>query len=146
MAQVPVAFVLNLLPKIYTAIAGRHIRTHADPRGLLDSVSKSELNGKRKGRIERAEYAVANGFETIGLYAACVVASNFPGVNARVANILSIVYLITRVMYMFVYIILQDNPRWAPVRTVCWAAGIGVMMGMLTLARNGANWQQEAVV
>lgn len=73
-----------------------------------------------KARILRAESAFANGLETIGLYAAAVVAVNIGGsngsnggvrVNPRAANALSLAYLLTRVVYTVIYVVLQDPTR-----------------------------------
>jgi uncharacterized MAPEG superfamily protein len=87
-----------------------------------------------KSRIIRAEAAFANGLETISLYAAAVASVNIAPVSPVVANILAIVYLATRVLYNVVYVILQDDPRWALARSATWFSGIGVVFAMFSLA------------
>lgn len=59
---------------------------------------------------------------------------NIAGVNPRAANVLGLVYLATRVLYNIIYVILQDDPRWALARSASWFAGIGVMFAMFGLA------------
>jgi uncharacterized MAPEG superfamily protein len=72
--------------------------------------------------------------ETISFYAAAVASVNIANVNPKAANVLSLFYLVTRVSYNIVYVILQDNPRWGLVRSVTWFAGIGIIFSMFILA------------
>jgi uncharacterized MAPEG superfamily protein len=48
------------------------------------------MRKQTKGRILRAKAAHANGNETIGLYAAAVVAANVAGVEAKTVNYLTL--------------------------------------------------------
>lgn len=89
---------------------------------------------KAKSRILRAEAAFANGLDTIGLYAAAVASVNIAKVDPVVANVLVLIYLATRVLYNVIYVILQDEPRWALARSVTWFAGIGIILAMFGLA------------
>ncbi|ORY68497.1 uncharacterized protein BCR38DRAFT_386097 [Pseudomassariella vexata] len=132
---IPAAFILLFFPKVYSAILGRKYFNQADPRKYQPAVSKADdLDYKTKNRILRAEAAVANGLETISLYAAAVVAVNAADVDPKTANALSIVYLGTRVAYNIVYVILQDDPRWGMVRSVTWMGGIWIILAMFLLA------------
>lgn len=128
-------------PRIYSLTLANSLRDPAEPRQWAAAVTKSNLDDKVKDRIRRAESAVSNGLETIALYAAAVAATNVPGVNARTANILSLVYLATRLSYNLVYVVLQENPKWAPIRTLSWAGGIGIIMAMFSVAGAGVYWQ-----
>ncbi|KAH6658141.1 hypothetical protein BKA67DRAFT_656362 [Truncatella angustata] len=132
---VPAAFVLLFLPKLYSfALGGRYLDP-ASPKKYQPSVLEADdLDYKTKARILRAEAAFANGLETIGLYAAAVAAVNIAPVEPGTANILALVYLATRVVYNMIYVVLQDDPRWALARSVTWFAGIGIVLAMFGLA------------
>lgn len=59
---------------------------------------------------------------------------NIANVNPTAANVLSLLYLVTRILYNIVYVILQDNPQWGLVRSVTWFSGIGIIFSMFILA------------
>ncbi|KAK6086406.1 hypothetical protein SCUP234_02619 [Seiridium cupressi] len=114
---VPAAFVLLFIPKLYSfALGGRYLDP-ASPKKYQPSIlDADDLDYKVKSRILRAEAAFANGLETVSLYAAAVAAVNVAPVDPVVANVLALVYLATRVLYNTIYVILQDDPRWAMAR------------------------------
>ena len=87
-------------------------------------------------RIVRAKNAAANGFETLGFFGAGVVAANVAGVSVNRVNALSAGYVVSRVLYNFVYVFLQDNARYAPVRSLVWLAGMGISSALWILAGN----------
>jgi uncharacterized MAPEG superfamily protein len=51
---------------------------------------KANIKTQTKNRILRARSAHANGLETIGLYAAAVVAANVTGVEVKSVNYLTL--------------------------------------------------------
>jgi len=64
--------------------------------------------------------------ESLGFYAAAVVAANAAGLDASTLNMLTFSYLISRVLYNYVYVIAQDNRNLAPIRSLCWLTGIAL--------------------
>jgi uncharacterized MAPEG superfamily protein len=90
-------------------------------------------------RISRAKAATANGFETLGLYAAAVVAGNVAGVATERMNQLTLGYLLSRVVYIYTYVRLQDNARLAPLRPLVWLAGVGIVTTLYVLAGKALN-------
>ncbi|KAI0020314.1 hypothetical protein F4780DRAFT_378761 [Xylariomycetidae sp. FL0641] len=128
---VPAAFVLLFLPKLLSfALGGKHLDP-ARPDKYKPSIAEADdIDFKTKGLILRAEAAFNNGLETISLYAAAVAATNIAPVNPRIANPLALAYLGTRVVYNLVYVVLQENPRWALARSATWFTGIGFVMAM----------------
>ncbi|KAI0471710.1 hypothetical protein GGR56DRAFT_86930 [Xylariaceae sp. FL0804] len=157
---IPAAFVLLFIPKLYSfALGGRYldpanprkyrpaisdakdidpiVSTILSPKSRRDSLAKAW--SQVKGRILRAESAFANGLETLSLYAAAVVSVNVAAadVSPSVANALAVSYLGTRVAYNVVYVVLQDNPRWALVRSGTWFAGIGIIFTMFFISGSG---------
>ncbi|KAJ4304298.1 hypothetical protein N0V88_001911 [Collariella sp. IMI 366227] len=90
-------------------------------------------------RISRAKAATANGFETLSLYAAAVVAGNVSGMSVARLNQLSILYIMSRVVYNYVYVSLQDNAKLAGLRPLVWGVGIAVIMGLFIGAGKALN-------
>jgi uncharacterized MAPEG superfamily protein len=81
---------------------------------------------KKKLRIQRAYAASKNGLETLGYFAAAVVAANAAGVEVSTLNKLSLSYITSRIFYNVTYIQLQENRTLAPLRSMCWLAGLAI--------------------
>ena len=90
-------------------------------------------------RINRAKAASANGFETLGLYAAAVVAANSAKIDLVKLNKLTIGYIISRAAYNFVYVQLQENRRLASVRSIAWGVGIYSIISLFLSAGSALN-------
>lgn len=107
----------------------RNIHTHPLPPSSHPSNSPQKLN-----RFRRAKAASANGFETLGLYAAGIVAANASGVPTATVNKLALGYIASRVVFNYIYVFLQDNRKFAPLRTLVWMAGIAIIFMLYTSA------------
>ncbi|KAI0837276.1 hypothetical protein F5Y06DRAFT_85874 [Hypoxylon sp. FL0890] len=133
---IPGALVLALLPRFYSGIAGpgKKFFDPNNPRLFTQSLEKAEIDKRLKGRLQRAEAAGANAFETLGLYAAAVTAGNTAGLPAETLNTLTLGYLVSRVLYTWIYIWGQENRKMIPLRTGVWGVGMGICMAMFVLA------------
>ncbi|KAL2287524.1 hypothetical protein FJTKL_04962 [Diaporthe vaccinii] len=130
---------LVMVPHSYAMFASGKNFDVANPRSTVDTCNKDTTMEKRTAqRIQRAEAAMANGFETLGMYSAGIVAAVVAGVPAETLNYLSMAYLASRVGYNTVYIWLQDNRKLAPLRSVCWNASIGIIAALWIKAGNKA--------
>ncbi|KAL1862460.1 hypothetical protein Daus18300_008557 [Diaporthe australafricana] len=137
--RVPAAFALALVPHTYAIIASGKNFDVANPRKTVDTCNKdTTLDKKTAQRIQRAEAAMANGLETVGLYSAGIVAAAATGVPAETLNYLSVAYLASRVGYIAVYVWLQENRKLAPLRSLCWNASIGIIATLWIKAGNKA--------
>ena len=85
-------------------------------------------------RILRAKSASENGMETLGMYAGGVIAANMANLDAYTLNALTLSYLASRLAYNFIYIRLQDNRSFAPLRSVAWGAGICLIFTLYIMA------------
>ncbi|KAK3692447.1 hypothetical protein B0T22DRAFT_447296 [Podospora appendiculata] len=134
---IPAAFVVLMVPHFYgNMLAGQHYDL-ANPRKMEEHVAKDDKFDKlRFKRIQRAKAAVANGFETIGLFAAGVVAANAAGAPVAKTNQLALGYLVCRAVFNWIYVWLQDNSRWAPVRSLTWIASMVCILGLFVVAGN----------
>jgi uncharacterized MAPEG superfamily protein len=110
------------------------------PRKTLTHIQKdTSLPKPILRRIQRGEAACANGLETIGIYAAGVVAANVAGVPKDTLNVMTLGYVASRVVYNWVYVFAQDNSRVAPLRSLVWLVGVGLLTGLWVKAGNGLN-------
>ncbi|KAJ9136750.1 hypothetical protein NKR23_g9632 [Pleurostoma richardsiae] len=137
--SVPVAFLLIMVPHSYaTSLAGKAYDL-ANPRMIEEFAAKDEKIDKvTLRRIRRANAAQDNGFESLGMYAGGIVAANAAGVLPATVNSLALAYLAVRVVYNFVYVILQDNRKFAPLRSLMWITSVGIMFALWIKAGNAA--------
>ncbi|KAJ3478839.1 hypothetical protein NLG97_g8469 [Lecanicillium saksenae] len=133
---VPAAFVACVVPHFIAVAGSKGTFDNAYPRNLNEDVEKSTLDKEAKQRVARAQAASDNGFETIGLYAAAVVAANVAGVDTTSLNRITIGYVLSRFAYVFTYVNLGANRKTAPVRSGVWMAGIAAIMTLFIKAGN----------
>ncbi|KAK4458044.1 hypothetical protein QBC42DRAFT_277677 [Cladorrhinum samala] len=137
---IPAAFALCMLPSVYSGILAGKNYDLANPRNMLDTCAKdTTLDKSVLNRINRAKAASANGFETLGLYAAAVVAANSAKIDLVKLNKLTIGYIISRAAYNFVYVQLQENRRLASVRSIAWGVGIYSIISLFLSAGSALN-------
>ncbi|TID04990.1 hypothetical protein CH35J_003242 [Colletotrichum higginsianum] len=137
---IPPALVLALFGRLYSGILGpgKKLFDRNNPRGFPETIKNAELDEVTRGRLLRAEACSANGFEVLPLFAAAVTAGNSAGVSAFTMNVLSLAWLASRVLYIFVYIWYQETeklvPGQAPLRFKIWSVGAMMCMSMFVLA------------
>ncbi|KAI0900286.1 hypothetical protein F4806DRAFT_150453 [Annulohypoxylon nitens] len=133
---IPAAIVLALLPRMYSGLTGpgKKVFDGNNPRLFTQALEKSDLDKRLKGRLQRAEAATANAFETLGFYAAAVTAGNAGGVSADTLNNLTLGYLASRLFYSWIYIWGQENRRWILARTNVWGISMALCSAMFVLA------------
>ncbi|KAK0753472.1 hypothetical protein B0T18DRAFT_434226 [Schizothecium vesticola] len=137
---VPAAFALVMVPHAYgVALAGRNYDL-ANPRATEENALKdARITKPTLQRIKRARAATANGFETLALFAAGVVAANSAHVGLGELNRLTLGYLAARTAYNFSYIVLQDNARLAVFRSVSWISSLYCIFSLFVKAGNAVN-------
>ncbi|KAI1432350.1 hypothetical protein GGR50DRAFT_697156 [Xylaria sp. CBS 124048] len=129
----------------FTFVTGSYAKTlssgHYDiayPRRYAEAVEKDEkLSKATKDKIFRCEGAAANGRETLSLFAGAVLSANYAKVPVETINTLVAAYLASRVVYNIVYVHLQENRKFAPLRSLSWMFGIGVCITLFVKA--GSN-------
>ncbi|PKS10018.1 hypothetical protein jhhlp_004643 [Lomentospora prolificans] len=132
---VPVGFLLAMLPHLYAISSGIKKYNPGNPRQFESTIaSDSTIDKITKLRIIRAKSASANAFETLGLYAAAVVAGNIAQLDKDTLNWLSSLYVISRVLYIITYIWLQENRALSPLRTVFWGGSIWSIVSLFLKA------------
>lgn len=113
------------LPYLCTVVAkisgGFRIKDNHDPRDFMES-----LNGL--GR--RAHAAQLNSFEVTPAFAAAVIVAHLAG-NAELVtiNVLSVVFITSRLLYIICY--LAD---WAILRSLVWFVGMGLIVSLFVVS------------
>ncbi|KAF5626287.1 uncharacterized protein FTJAE_9754 [Fusarium tjaetaba] len=110
---VPAAFFIITFPHAYTITAGaKGTYDNCNPRFHRDRIANCQtLDKSHKQFLLRAKAATENGLETIGCYAAGILAANFAAVPAPTINILGLGFVVSRLLYNIAYLWLQDIPR-----------------------------------
>jgi uncharacterized MAPEG superfamily protein len=113
--------VAGLLPYIAVGIAKwERGYDNRDPRGWEEKLA---------GRSRRAHSAHLNSFEAFPLFAAGVVLAQVAGVAQEVINVLAGVFVLARVIYLWLY--LNDK---ATLRSLVWMLGLSCSVALLALA------------
>lgn len=112
------------------------------PREFVKTIENhASIDVIGKGRLRRAEAAVANSFENFGPFAAACVAGSAAKLNPLLINMLSIGYLVSRIAYSYLYI-QADTPQKAKARTFAYLVSMGLLFTIFVKAggefKNGA--------
>lgn len=86
------------------------------------------LGAKTQQRVLRAKSSSENSFESVGVFAAGVVAANQVGLDTGLINSLALGYLASRLAFVFVYVQLGQNRNLSWMRTACFIVSSGLMM------------------
>lgn len=131
---IPAAWVLAIVPHFYAASLGKF--DNRTPRAYTKEIADDKsLSPETRATIIRAEGAQQNGFENIGLFAAAVVAGNIAGLENRTLNLLSGGYLVSRIVYNFVYIG-NTTEQAATLRSGVFLSGIGIIFTLFVKSGN----------
>ncbi|KAI1488327.1 hypothetical protein F5X96DRAFT_646180 [Biscogniauxia mediterranea] len=154
--SIPLAILIALYGRLWAGFIGPGSRFYNPllPRQLSSDVEVDGIPPVLRGRIQRAEASMSNAFESLGLFAAAVVAANVEGVELWTLNVLCYSYLASRVFYTWVYIYGQEL-QLLPVltRTAVWLAGIALILGLFltpgvkvdALEENPSYWFSTAI-
>ncbi|KAL7935071.1 hypothetical protein V8C35DRAFT_26209 [Trichoderma chlorosporum] len=137
---VPVAFMLCMAPGAYGYISADKSIDRANPRQTMATfLADDKVDKVRQQRIMRAQSAAKNGFETLGLYASGVLAANYAGVDVQTLNVLAGGYIVSRIAYIYTYIVLCQNRKLAPVRSLVWSVGLALIFSLWIMAGRNVN-------
>ena len=112
-----------LMPPIFAAIA------KATAEGRYNNRSPREFLEKQSGVSRRADWAQRNSFEILPAFITGVFAAIAAGVDEQWLARLSVLFILTRILYGFCY--LKD---WASARTLIWTAGLVCCLALLIMA------------
>lgn len=138
---IPVAWFIALSPRFYAAHKFGEATSGGDldirnPRAFSDEVARdSRLKDSTRNRIVRAEAAMDNGFEFIGIFAAAVCAGNVARLETKWLNGLSWGWLASRAVYNVLYVN-NETKRLAKARAAVFMAGMGMVFTLFVKAGN----------
>ena len=112
-----------LMPPTFAAIA------KATAEGRYNNKAPRDFLAKQTGVSRRADWAQRNSFEILPAFISGVFAAIVTGVDAHWLANLSLLFIISRILYGFCY--LKD---WGYPRSLCWFTGLFCCLGLLTLA------------
>lgn len=143
---VPVAWVLAMLPRVYTlTVYNSHSKSqNADalqknPRSITAIVAADKtIPPLIRDRILRAESAMLNGYDNLGFFAAAVAVGNAVGLAPGTLNWLAATYIASRIVYIPSYIY-NDTVRSVPIRSVVFGIGLVTNVALFVLAGRKAN-------
>ncbi|TFK34517.1 hypothetical protein BDQ12DRAFT_726909 [Crucibulum laeve] len=139
--SIPVMWFLAYYPSFLKGatiqgIAGLNKLFHSvDPRGNVARLSEKKINPDVVARIKRMEGAHFNGVESFPLWSLAVLVGNYAGLDNQTLNIVSSLYLFSRVVYNQIYIN-QTTEKQGSFRSIVWATGLTLPFYLLIKAAN----------
>ncbi|KEY64506.1 hypothetical protein S7711_09979 [Stachybotrys chartarum IBT 7711] len=125
--RIPATFVLIIGTHAYATLQTPKSYDNTYPRSFKDNIEKDQtIDLARKQRAIRAEAASQNGFETLGFYAAAVVAANHARLPVDLLNHATLAYVASRLLYTLSYVQFKPTPANSVLRSSVWWVGIGV--------------------
>lgn len=112
-----------IMPPTFAAIA------KATAVGCYNNRSPREFLERQTGLSRRADWAQRNSFEILPAFIAGVFAAFAAGVDEHWLARLSVIFVISRILYGVCY--LKD---WASLRSLCWFVGFFCCLGLLVMA------------
>ncbi|KAH7382774.1 hypothetical protein BKA64DRAFT_646930 [Cadophora sp. MPI-SDFR-AT-0126] len=132
---IPAAWLFAFLPHPFAVSLSKKF-DNVSPRTYVGSLQNDQtIDQATKDRIIRAEGAQTNGFENLGLFAAAVVAGNLAGLRAHALNTLSGGYLVSRIVYNYIYIN-NTSQAAANSRSAVYLTGIGLIFTLFIKSGN----------
>ena len=119
--------IAGLMPYLWTAVAKA-----TGPR--YDNRNVREWQSKLTGPALRAHHAHLNAFEAFPFFAVAVLAAMITHADMARVAMLSIAFVIARLLYGLVYI-----ANIAVVRSLLWFAGLGCVIAILLAALRSAS-------
>lgn len=95
-----------------------------NPRAFREKVGALAKTVPAAATFLRAEAANDNQFQTLGLFAAGIVAANVAGLPRGHIHNYAITYLVSRAAYSVLYIV-GDSPFFANLRTLAYLTAVG---------------------
>ena len=110
----------------------------ANPRRTVAATAAQEKQSPVVAKFLRAENAQQNGFETLGFFAASVVAANVAHVPTWKLNLFCGVFLGARAAFNLIYINVSSD-RWSVLRTISYFTGVGASCALAIEAGRYVN-------
>ncbi|KAJ3017171.1 hypothetical protein HKX48_003685 [Thoreauomyces humboldtii] len=110
---------------------------NVNPRKQLEA-ARGRMTASSYDRAKRAEAAHANGMETFPVYAAALILGNLAHLPVDTLNTYAAIFLGTRFLYNFVYVMNTTRPV-AALRSLLWGAGVGSAISLMFQAASATG-------
>lgn len=135
---IPFVWLIALAPRFWARKAYYDVRKQdmdvRHPRDFAKSVANDDMLDERtRGRIIRAEAAVQNGIDNVGLFAAAIVAGNCAKLSTKTLNGLALGYVLSRAVYNYVYVC-NETKLQAAARAATFWSGLGMCFALFIQA------------
>lgn len=97
--------------------------------GGYDNRLPREFLAKLEGKFKRANYAQQNAFEAFPAFASAVIVAYLSGAPQAQADMLSVAFIICRVLYSIFYV---TDQHW--LRSVAWFLGFFCVVGLFVIS------------
>ncbi|ORY78590.1 hypothetical protein BCR37DRAFT_108426 [Protomyces lactucae-debilis] len=136
---VPAAWLLAIVPHWIAAGMANSVDKfdNVEPRMAHENL-KAKMTAAQHAKFRRAEAAQMNGFENLPFFASAVVAANLAKLDNGLVNKYCAAYLISRVVYNYLYITTTDLSK-SPLRSLTYLFGIGSIFTLFIKAGRAAN-------
>ncbi|KAK6909838.1 hypothetical protein L486_00512 [Kwoniella mangroviensis CBS 10435] len=139
---VPVAWAVAVAPHFYAIAlynsekaAGSPKWDNTEPKKNIANIKDAKLSPASQGKYLRAEAAQQNGLQNLPLFAAAILAGNFARLSPSILNTTAAVYLLSRVVYSFIYIN-NTSELSANLRSATFLTGVATWMSLFVRAGN----------
>ncbi|ORX35654.1 hypothetical protein BD324DRAFT_652202 [Kockovaella imperatae] len=139
---IPAAFGISLAPHLYAIAlynkeraAGTDAWDWNNPKKNLAGVKEAKLSPQMADRYARAEAANENGFSSLPLFAAAVIAGNVARIEPKALNSAVTVYLASRIAFNLIYIN-GTSALLGYARTISWWVSAGSCLSLFIQAGN----------
>ena len=120
---IPIAYLLVYAAKVPVGVA-----QYQQGGGKYDNRHPRDQQAKLEGWGKRALGAHLNGFEGFMGFAAAVLVARVGGGNAHTADLLAVAYVVSRAMYVALYL-----ANIHLLRSTVWSLGLGIIMWLFAL-------------
>jgi len=124
---IPAMWVVSYYPSFMKGLIMRKAGTfdNVQPRSSIARLSeKKNVPPELVARLARMEGAHMNGLEILPFFGLAVLAGNYAGVDNYTLNKISGLYILTRILYNYIYIN-QVTQRGSAFRSIVWIISLG---------------------
>jgi len=125
--SIPAMWLTSYYPAFLKGFVMRKVGefNNVQPRGNVALFAEREdASPELAARFARMEGAHLNGLENLPFFGLAVLAGNYAGIDNYTLNIVSSLYILTRILYNYVYIS-HTTERGSTLRTLVWLISLG---------------------
>ncbi|KAF8518267.1 hypothetical protein BU17DRAFT_66508 [Hysterangium stoloniferum] len=142
--SIPIAWIMAFYPHNvkFRLIQSTVGWDNSNPRGQdYDYLVKKGMSAELALKVGRLTGAHNNGNEISPLWAAATLAANFAGIDTKTVNVISGSFVVTRLLFNYIYIN-QNTKTASALRSSVWLSSIALPLYLLIVSANKARVAQ----